>query len=216
MHLLEINCMRPGNLPEKIMEICSYIVLLETLCDQVMMNYDTESPSSSHADGDRQTGDDAKTTDRRNTVNSPSAEEDNGASAADWCAWCGRGSSTDQDFNVDESWPSADDDDECRQRPAYDQLRFCSRSCLSRYKMDLFCRETQRYLQQLQVLASPLIVSYHHIIRGKIEVPHNVSKIKDRYWSSLPRWLTKLVRCPSVWCQHFQNLEAPRPLGRRQ
>ena len=110
------------------------------------MNYDVKS--SSPID-DRRTGDEVRTTDRRSPAGT---EADDGGATNDWCAWCGRGPPTDEDFNVDETWPSAgDDDDEQRRRPAYDQLRFCSRSCLSRYKMDLFCRETQRYLQQLQV-----------------------------------------------------------------
>jgi len=97
---------------------------------------------------------------------SPSPTVDGAATAAaaaaavgvDSCAWCGRGPSNgERDFDVDETWPSTaddddDDDDDCHaRRSAYDQLRFCSRSCLSRYKMDLFCRETQRYLHQLQV-----------------------------------------------------------------
>ena len=118
-----------------------------------MMNYDVKSASPSTADADRQTQDGARTTDRRSAVSSSPGEADDGAAANDWCAWCGRGPSTDEDFGVDETWPSAadDDDDERRRRPSYDQLRFCSRSCVSRYKMDLFCRETQRYLQQLQV-----------------------------------------------------------------
>jgi len=34
--------------------------------------------------------------------------------------------------------------------------------------------------------------------------------------SPLPKWLMKPVKCPSVRCQHIQNLKAPRPLGRRR
>ena len=119
------------------------------------MNYDGQSPSpsTSDANGDHQTQDEARTTDRLSAASTVPTEADDGAAATDWCAWCGRGPSTDEDFGVDETWPSAadDDDDDRRRRPSYDQLRFCSRSCVSRYKMDLFCRETQRYLQQLQV-----------------------------------------------------------------
>lgn len=128
------------------------------------MNYDANSSSPSAGDGDRQSQDESRTTDRRTPVsNSLPAEADDGAAATtDWCAWCGRGPSTDEeDFDVDETWPPAGDEHNQRRKTAFDQLRFCSRSCLSRYKMDLFCRETQRYLQQLQVTASQGLRSDH-------------------------------------------------------
>jgi len=118
-----------------------------------MINSDAESSSLSAGDGG-QTGDEATARERRSPVSSLPADADDTAAANDWCAWCGRGPSTDEDFDVDETWPSAGDDGGPNRRAAYDQLRFCSRSCLSRYKMDLFCRETQRYLQQLQVAVS--------------------------------------------------------------
>jgi len=133
-------------------------MICNCMTDQ-MMNYDDKSSSPSTPDDDRPPQDEATTTDRRTPVNLP-AEPDEGAAANDWCAWCGRGPPADEeDFDLDETWPPTGDDHDRRRPTAYDQLRFCSRSCLSRYKMDLFCRETQRYLQQLQV-GTPHLVSF--------------------------------------------------------
>jgi len=114
------------------------------------MNCGSKSSSPSDADGDRSAQDDARTSPASASPTDAAADR---VATGESCAWCGRGPSNDEaDFHVDETWPSAaDDDDDRRRRSAYDQLRFCSRSCLSRYKMDLFCRETQRYLHQLQV-----------------------------------------------------------------
>jgi len=140
------------------------------------MNYDsTSSPSPSAVSGDQPVhGADATRTSSPSLGASPPPAAD-GPAAEDSCAWCGRGpSSGERDFDVDETWPSAaaEDDEDGRRRPTttgggggrrYDQLRFCSRSCVGRYKMDLFCRETQRYLHQLQASAftarSTIIVS---------------------------------------------------------
>jgi len=139
------------------------------------MNYDAKSPTFlSAADVDCQAADEATTTPISST--SPT-DVDEVSTANDWCAWCGRGQSTDAgDLDAEEAWPPAgDEDDRRRQQPAYDQLRFCSRSCLSRYKMDLFCRETQRYLQQFQVEIKPLAISqifsaFNYCSRGKFTI----------------------------------------------
>jgi len=145
------------------------------------MNYDTKSSSPSTPDDDHPAQDEATTTDRRTPVNTLPTEPDEGAAANDWCAWCGRGPPTDEeDFDLDETWPPTGDDHDQRRPTAYDQLRFCSRSCLSRYKMDLFCRETQRYLQQLQV--GTHLVSFHRIRKvWEIKVLRKVSKSKDGF-----------------------------------
>ena len=120
------------------------------------MNFDVSSSSPSSTDGDHRVEDGARADRRTATSTQPTDADETAPTATDWCAWCGRGpSGGDGDLDVDEAWPSSsadgDDDDRPSRTPAYDQLRFCSRSCLSRYKMNLFCRETQRYLQQLQV-----------------------------------------------------------------
>jgi len=94
------------------------------------------------------------------------------------CAWCGA------DVNVDGGGVRQPDesggiDDECRRvrtgsvhrgqgqsvpfcsAATFDErLSFCSRSCLSRYKMNLFCTETQQYLQQRQVRHSRSYVAF--------------------------------------------------------
>ena len=131
------------------------------------MNYDAKSPSPSAADDERQSHDEARTADRRTPVNTVPTEADDGATANDWCAWCGRGPSTDEeDFDVDETWPPVGDEHNQRRPTAYDQLRFCSRSCLSRYKMDLFCRETQRYLHQLQVACISFLINILFLVKN--------------------------------------------------
>ena len=157
------------------------------------MNYDSaSSPSPSAASGDQPVhGADATRTSSPSLGASPPPAAD-GPAAEDSCAWCGRGpSSGERDFDVDETWPSAaaEDDEDGRRRPTttgggggrrYDQLRFCSRSCVGRYKMDLFCRETQRYLHQLQASAftarNTIIVSLMGLLQLRYE--HDSSTIR--------------------------------------
>jgi hypothetical protein len=82
------------------------------------------------------------------------------------CAWCGNELNVvgvvnakvfDESVDVDShSRLRYRSDDECAESicstATFDErLKFCSRSCSSRYKMNLFCVETQQYLQQLQV-----------------------------------------------------------------